>query len=220
MANPTLNIPAAPNLPLAPEAYGRPYIDQLNNVQRLFYNRLVDNMQQLLGNAGARFLSFPYAAIQRTTDLLFTANTPTLVTCDQNDFMNFTNNNGTDGIVVEYSGIYNYQFSVQFSNTDSQIHTAWIWLRVNGVDVPGTGSKFDVPNRHGSSDGYLIAVANFYVQLQAGQHVDLYAAVSQAYSPTLPSDGIYMEAYPAVTSPFAHPSIPSAVATLTFVSGV
>lgn len=212
MTNPTLNTPAAPNLPLAPESYYRPYVDQLNNVQRLFYNRLVDNMQQLLGNGGARFLSFPYAAIQRTTDLTFTANTPTLVTFDQNDFMNFTANTGTDGIVVDYAGIYNYQFSVQFANTDTQIHTAWIWLRVNGVDVPGTASKFDIISSHGGVDGYVIAACNFYVQLQAGQHVDLYAAVNNT--------GVYMEAYPAQTSPFAHPAIPSVVATLTFVSGV
>lgn len=211
MTNPTLNTPAAPNLPLAPESYYRPYVDQLNNVQRLFYNRLVDNMQQLLGNGGVRFLSFPYAAIQRTTDLTFTANTPTLVTFDQNDFLNFTANTGTDGIVVDYAGIYNYQFSVQFVNMDTQIHTAWIWLRVNGVDVPGTASKFDIISSHGGVDGYVIAACNFYVQLQAGQHVDLYAAVNNT--------GVYMEAYPAQTSPFAHPSIPSVVATLTFVSG-
>ena len=212
MDNPVLNAPAAPNLPLAPEAYDRPYIDQLNNVQRLFYNRLVDNSQKLFGDAGVRFLSFPYAAIQRTTDLTFTINTPTLVTCDQNDFLSFTNNTGTDGIVVDYAGIYNYQFSVQFANTDTQIHTAWIWLRVNGVDVPGTASKFDVPNKHGGSDGYLIAACNFYVELKAGQHVDLYAAVNNT--------GVYLEAYPALTSPFALPATPSVVATLTFVSGV
>ena len=129
-------------------------------------------------------------------------------------------NDGTDGIGVAQAGIYNYQFSVQFANTDSQIHAAWIWLRVNGVDVAGTGSRFDVPNKHGSSDGYLIAACNFYVQLAADDTVEMWAAVSQAYNPVTPTDGVYMEAYPVQTTPFAMPSIPSVVATLTFVSAV
>jgi hypothetical protein len=35
-----LNKVAAPALPLAPEQYSRPYQDQLNNVMRLYFNRL------------------------------------------------------------------------------------------------------------------------------------------------------------------------------------
>jgi hypothetical protein len=38
-----LNRVAAPALPLAPEAYNRSYQDQLNNVLRLYFNR-VDNI--------------------------------------------------------------------------------------------------------------------------------------------------------------------------------
>ena len=35
--------------------------------------------------------------------------------------MNGATNDGTDGIHVDYAGIYNLQFSIQFANTDSQI---------------------------------------------------------------------------------------------------
>lgn len=208
-----------PRLPDATIAYSPPYQDQLNNIQRLYYNRLSSNMNSLVGDSGGRFLEFPYAAIQRTTDLNFAAaNTATQVTFNASDFLNGCANSGLDGIEVTYSGIYNYQFSVQFSNTDSQIHTAYIWLRVNGVDVVGTGSKFDVPSKHGSSDGYLIAACNFYVSLQSGDTVEMWSAASQVENGV--TDGIYMEAYAAQTSPFAMPSIPSAVATLTFVSAL
>ena len=158
------------------------------------------------------FLSFPYAAIQRTTDKTFTANTATLITFNQNDFLNDCTNDGTDGIHVNNAGIYNYQFSVQFANTSATIYNACIWLRVNGVDVAGTGSKFDIPGKHGSSDGYLIAACNFYVKLQAGDYVEMWAATENA--------AVYMEAYAAQVSPFAMPAIPSVVATLSFVSRV
>ena len=163
-------------------------------------------------------MQFPYAAVQRTTDKIFTSNTATEVTFNKNDFLSDCTNPGTNGITVNTAGIYNYQFSIQFANTDTQIHTAYVWLRVNNVDVPGTGSKWDITSKHGSSDGYVVAAANFYVQLQAGDYVSLYAAVDQAYNSGLATAGIYMEAYAAQTSPFAMPSIPSVVATLSFVS--
>lgn len=200
----------APNLPLGPPQYDPQYQDQFANQLRLYFNKLDALFQGLLDYKGGSQLNFPYAAIQRTTDKTFTANTATQITFDQNDYLNGCTNDGTDGIHVEIPGIYNYQFSVQLANTDTQIHAAWIWLRINGVDAEGTGSRFDVPNKHGTSDGYLIAAVNFYVSLQAGDYVELFAAVDNT--------GVYMEAYPVQTSPFAMPAIPSVVATLSFVS--
>lgn len=208
--NHLLNPISPPALPLAREQYDRPYQDQLNNVLRLYFEKLNSNLNNVTNSSGGRHLQFPYAAIQRTTDKTFTANTATQITFDQNDYLNGCENDGTDGITVNYNGLYNYQFSVQFANTDTQIHAAWVWLRVNNADAPGTGSRFDIPSKHGSSDGYLIAACNFYVDLVAGDTVEMWAAVSNT--------GIYMEAYAAQTSPFAMPAIPSVVATLTFVS--
>lgn len=215
-----LQPPIAPRLPAATVEWDSRFMEQHSNILRLYFNTIDSTFGGLLGNPsngtglvpGGAYLSFPYAAIQRTTDATFAANTATLVTFNQNDYMSATANTGTDGIIVDRAGIYNYQFSVQWANTDTQIHTAYIWLRVNGVDVVGTGSKFDVPSKHGTSDGYLIAACNFYIELQAGQHVDLYAAVTNT--------ALYMEAYAAQTVPFAMPAIPSAVATLSYVSAL
>ena len=210
MADNLLQQVAPPALPGYPNGYDRLAFEQFSNVLRLYFNRLNTNVNNLTGDTGGRYLQFPYAAVQRTTDKTLVANTATQITFNVNDFLNGCANDGTDGIRVTYSGIYNYQFSVQFANTSTSIHEAWIWLRVNGVDVPGTGSRFSVPNRHGGIDGYLIAAANFYVELQAGDTVEMWSAVDNV--------AVYMEAYAAQTSPFAMPSIPSVVATLTFVS--
>lgn len=208
----TLLVPKPPNLPLAGQQYAPSYQEQFNNVLRLYFNQVSNVEGALLSPRGGQYLNFPYAAIQRTTDKTFTANTPTQITFDQNDYINGCTNDGTDGIHVEQSGIYNYQFSVQFANTSATSYAAYIWLRVNGVDVAGTGSKFDIPTKHGSSDGYLIAACNFYVELQADDYVEMWAAVDNS--------AVYMEAYAAQTSPFAMPAIPSVVATLSFVSSL
>lgn len=208
--NHLLNQVAPPALPLAREQYDRPYQDQLNNVLRLYFRQLNTTVNSLVGDTGGRFLQTPYAAIQRTTDKTFTANTATQITFDQNDYLNGCTNDGTDGITVNYNGLYNYQFSVQLKNTDTQIHSAWIWLRVNNVDVPGTGSKFDVIAKHGGIDGFVIAACNFYVDVVAGDTVEMWAAVDNT--------GVSFDATGAQTSPFAMPAIPSVVATLSFVS--
>ena len=208
--NHLLNQVAPPALPLAREQYDRPYQDQLNNVLRLYFRQLNTTVNSLVGDTGGRFLQTPYAAIQRTTDKSFTANTATQITFDQNDYLNGCTNDGTDGITVNYNGLYNYQFSVQLKNTDTQIHSAWIWLRVNNVDVPGTGSKFDVISSHGGTPGYVIAACNFYVDVVAGDTVEMWAAVDNT--------AVTFEAEAAQTSPFAKPAIPSVVATLSFVS--
>lgn len=209
----TLLVPKPPNLPLAPiAAYSSQYQEQFNNVLRLYFNQISNVEGSLLAPLGMKYLNAPYAAIQRTTDKTFTANTATQITFDQNDYLNGTANDGTDGIAVEQPGIYNYQFSVQWKNTDSQEHDAWIWLRVNNVDVPGTASQFSVISKHGSVDGAVIAAANFFVELQANDTVEMWSAVSNT--------AVTMDAAAAQTSPFAMPAIPSVVATLSFVSSL
>jgi hypothetical protein len=207
-----------PALPYGQAVWNSQSQDQLNNIHRLFYNRLTRSYNSLISSPslniapGGSNLYFPYAAIQRTTDKTFTANTATEITFDTNDFLSACTNDGTNGIGVEVSGIYNYQFSVQWRNTSAQIHDAWIWLRKNSTNIVGTGSQFSIVSRHGGVDGHAIAAANFYVQLTAGDFVKMFAAVDNT--------AVSMEAYAAITSPFAMPSIPSCVATLSFVSAV
>lgn len=202
----------SPNLPLSPETPDRKFMDDLQNALRLYFNQIDNVSRGILGPIGGQYINNTYVAIQRTTDKSFTANTATQITFDQNDFLNGTANDGTDGIEVTYSGIYNYQFSTQFKNTDSQIHSAWIWLRKNNVDIAGTGSKFDVIASHGGTPGYVIGACNFYVQLEAGDTIEMWAAVSNT--------AVTFEAEAASTSPFDMPAIPSVVATLSFVSSI
>lgn len=210
----------APRLPSTMVEWDPRFMEQYSNVLRLYFNGIDTTFGGLLGSPktgtttppGGSFLNFPYAAIQRTTDVSFTINTATQITFDTNDYLNYCANSGLDGIAVSSAGIYNYQFSVQLKNTDTQIHSAWIWLRINGVDVAGTGSKFDVTSSHGGTPGFVIAACNFYVQLNANDTVEMWAAVDNV--------AVTFDASPAQTSPFVMPSIPSVVATLSFVSSV
>lgn len=202
---------ANPNLPVAPTSYGQRHFDILNNILRLYFNRIDGVIQSLLGTRGGRYIDFPYAAVQRTTNVTAAvANTAYQVTFDTNDYLNGCTNDGTDGIHVEQDGIYNYQFSIQFENSDTTIHEATVWLKKNGVNEPGTATIISVPNKHGGVNGYGVLAANFYVSLVANDYIELWWATTNT--------AVIMEAYTASASPYSRPSIPSVVATLSFVS--
>jgi hypothetical protein len=209
--NQQLTTPAVPDLPHPQDRYDARSFALTNAALRNFFLKVSSLFGSLIGPRGGKNINFPYGAVQRSTDFNFSAsNTAYLVTCNTTDFLNGMTLDVGDGLHVVQAGKYNYQFSIQIANTDTAIQNCVVWLRKNGTDIVGTASKFDIPSKHGSSDGYLIAACNFYVDLADGDHVELWAASS--------STSAYFEAYAAQTSPYARPSIPSVVVTLSFVS--
>ena len=157
-----------------------------------------------------------YGAYQNNADQnLATANTATVVVFNTTDYQKNVSLS-SNRITLANAGVYNVQFSLQLANTDSQIHNAVIWLRKNGTDIAGTASKIDVTSKHGTSDGYVLPAANFYVDVTAGQYLELVIASDQVENGT--TDGVYIEAYAAQTTPYVRPSIPSSVITVTQVA--
>lgn len=152
-----------------------------------------------------------YGAFQNTVDQTFaTANTPTLLAVNTTDYSNGMYYQTGDGFHVLQNGIYNVQFSLQMRNPDTAEHEIDVWLRKNGVDVPGTATVWTIPSKHGSIDGYGVPVANFYIQLNGGDYVELWASVSNTQ--------LYIESQLAQTSPYNRPSVPSTVVTINQVS--
>jgi hypothetical protein len=169
-------------------------------------------------NAG---LEFPHIGASDSTDQYASAdNTPTIIqwnTLDSAKGFTLASNAAT----AAYKGVYKIDYSLQFANTANAAHDAVIWLRVNGVDVPGSTSKVTMPARKSAGvPSYVLAVSFVTFDMNAGDYVELYWATDLAYSTTGPVDGVYMEYAPAQTVPYAHPSIPSAIGAITFVSAV
>lgn len=148
----------------------------------------------------------PYGAFQDSTDQTAASTTAayaiTLNTTDYSVGVSIVSNSQ---ITVRSAGVYNIQFSIQLANTNTQIHDVDIWFRKNGTDVAGSNSKFSVPNSHGGTDGHLIAALNFYIQLAAGDYVQLMWATN--------STNVTIEYLPAQTSP-TRPTTPSVIVTV------
>ncbi len=199
-----LNQVAAPNLPLAPVQYTPQYVDQLNNVLRLYFNRVDAIFAQL------RTLSVPYGAFSSDQDQTATANTATLMTLNTTDFANDVSISSSK-ITVVTAGIYNLQFSTQFQNTDTAFQDVYIWLRQNGVDIPGSTGFISIPNRHAGTDGHSIVGWNYFLTMAANDYVEIYWSV--------PNVAVTIQHLAASGTP-TKPSTQSVVATMSFVSNL
>ena len=207
-----LDSPAAPNLPQGAESYSKVYQDQLNNVLRLYFNRLENITRSLLGPDGGRFMSNPFGAWSSDTDQVAVSTTAAYaITYDVTDVADSVYLQGNSKLTVTYPGVYNLQFSIQFANTSVQIHDVDVWAAVNGVNLDNSNSKFSVPNSHGGIDGHLIAALNLFLTMQTGDYVELYWHTD--------STNVLIEHLPAASSP-TRPATPSVIATMVFVSSI
>ena len=197
-----LNRVVAPRLPAATEQYDANYINQLNNVLRLYFNQ-VDN---ILGQL--RTLSVPYGAFSSDQDQTATANTATLMTLNTTDFANGVSISSSK-ITVAAAGIYNLQFSTQFQNTDTAFQDVYIWLQQNGVDITGSTGFVSVPNRHAGMDGHTIVGWNYFLSMEANDYVEIYWSISNT--------AVNIQHIAASGTP-TKPSTQSVVATMSFVS--
>ena len=115
-------------------------------------------------------------------------------------------------ITFQYAGVYSVTFSAQFTNSDTQIHDANIWLRKNNAgssgDVPDTDSKFSIPNSHGGTHGNLVGTVNYVLSLNAGDYLELIWATTNT--------AVTLTSIPAGTTPVS-PRIPSIILTATQV---
>lgn len=203
----------APRLPAATVEYDQRFIDQFTNALRLYFNQLDSQSGALIGSLGGQFINAPHGAFQSNANqTVATINTPTLIALEVTDFSNGVYRTIGDGIHVQQSGIYNLQYSVQVTNTDTQAHDFAIWLRKNGADIAMTNSVFSILGTHGGQPGYFVGACNFYVELLAGEYVELWWSTN--------STQVSLQTLPAITTPFIAPGAPSAVCTLSFVSSL
>ena len=199
-----------PRLPAAPNEYTPEFIEQYSNILRLYFNQLDNLTGALLGESGGRFIRFPYGAFSSDQDQTATANTATLMTLNTTDFANEVSI-ATSKITVANSGIYNLQFSAQFSNTDTAFQNVYIWLKQDGVDIPGSTGFVSIPNRHAGTDGHSIVGWNYFLNMAASDYVEIYWSV--------PNTAVSIQHLAASGTP-TKPSTQSVVATLSFVSAL
>jgi hypothetical protein len=195
-----------PALPLAPEQYDRPFMDQNSNVLRLFFTRITSLLNTLLSvNNGGRFLYMPQGLFYSTTDqTAAVANTGYPVEFEITYLGSGVSVVSDTRITVTAAGIYSFQVTLQTEHSDASTVTLWTWINKNGADVPYGGQATSI-----KGSGAQTTHWNFSIDLTAGQYIEMYWATS--------STALSLQST-AATAP--HPGIPAAVVAVSFSSNL
>ena len=208
-----ITTPAQPNLGNPGEVYDRLFFSQtLSNIGN-YAKRITNALGALFGPRGGKYLNVPYGAFQDSTDQV-AANTTTAyaITFDTTDFSNGVTLSNSSRLNVSQSGIYNVQFSIQFTNTTHASQDVDVWFRKNGTNIDKSNSRFGFAPRKGAGDPFhTIAAMNFFVSMNANDYVEIMWRTTDV--------GVSIEQYAAGTSP-TRPAVPSAIVTLSFVSNL
>jgi hypothetical protein len=208
-----LETPFVPSLGFPPERYERRHFNENYGALNNFFLKLVFSLGSLFGPRGGKFLNTPHGAFHDSTDQV-AANTTTAypVFFGNTDISNGVSIASNSRITVAVDGIWNLQFSLQIKNVSNDGQDFDVWFRKNGTNIDDSNSRFHVPARKSSGNpSHLIAALNFFVSLSAGDYIEIVGCVT--------STDVSLEAFAAGTSP-TRPAIPSAIATMTFVSNL
>jgi len=195
-----------PALPLGTNEYERPYQDQLNNIHRLFYNRLTNAMNAVLGDAGGQYVDCPNGLFFNTAAQTFAlANTAYPIVYNQTYLDNAVaiQSGSTSRIEVTVGGIYNFQYSGQLESTNNSSKDFFLWIRRDGTNIGYSTRAYSISG----SGTYRPVSFSFDIDLQAGQYIELMASASDTT--------LNLGASSAVSP---HPGIPSSVMTVNYIS--
>jgi hypothetical protein len=209
-----LDAPVNPRLPdpnPGTEAAG--YLAGLLNVLRLYFNRITNILQLLLGPNGGVYIQNPHALLMSNQD----QSNPSITGANQLTFNQPIITQGvrvenTDEIWFEKSGQYLVTFTLQVSNRGNTAAEFEVWAGYNGTNYPLSNTRFDIPARKSASINSHIVPAITGIFTVANPQTE-YLTIKWWSDST----DVYLEHYAAGTSP-TRPEIPSVILTVNFVS--
>jgi hypothetical protein len=209
-----LDAPVNPRLPDPnPGTETAGYLAGLLNVLRLYFNRITNILQLLIGPNGGVYIQNPHAMLMSDQD----QSNPSITGANQLTFNQPVITQGvrvenTDEIWFEKSGQYLVTFSLQVSNRSNAVQEFEVWAGYNGTNYPLSNTRFDIPARKsGSVWAHIVPVITgiFTVANPQTEYLTIKWWAS--------STDVFLENYPAGTSP-TRPEIPSVILTVNFVS--
>jgi hypothetical protein len=208
-----ITTPAVPNTGTPGIEYEQRYFSQTLSNLGNYFQRVTSIIAALFGPRGGKYINNPYGAFQDGTNQT-AANTTTAypITFDTTDFSNGVTLSNSSRLNVAQPGVYNLQFSIQVKNTTNSSEDVDFWFRKNGTDIAKSNSRFGISARKSSGDpSHGIVALNFFVSLVANDYVQIVWRTSDV--------AVTIETFAAGTSP-TRPSIPSVIATMSFVSNL
>jgi hypothetical protein len=200
-----------------PAQMGLYNVKEIGNVSNtMFLNGvgLINNPASTMDLSGVRTINnrpvFINGAFSDFTNQLQTggvADTPTPITFDTTTTANgISLGSPASRIVVSKTGLYQYQFSAQLDKTGGGSSSMEIWLRRNGTDISGTATQIVVAG----TSGETVMTVPFFLDLSANDYIETVFASSDAT--------MQVSTFPAQTTPYVRPAVPSILATMNLLS--
>jgi hypothetical protein len=99
---------------------------------------------------------------------------PTAFTYNSTIFQRNVSLLGTSSITVGTTGVYEAWYSVQLSRAQGgNTAYAYIWIRVNGVDVPDTNGRVSINSNNSDS----LPIVPYIISLNSGDHFEFVSQV-------------------------------------------
>lgn len=195
----------APALPTPKKGPVKQYLDDLNNILRLFFNLLSSAVNSVVGEYGGRFIEAPNAKFFSTVDQTASVINTAYALQFENTYLGEAISIAGTQITPLYSGVYNFELSVELTSGSASSKELSFWVRRSGVDIANT-ARLHVVAGSGGVDNFEYS---FTLDLTAGQYVELMWATDDL--------DITVD-YQAAASP--RPAVPSTLLTVVFVSAV
>lgn len=207
------DVPQAPALPAAPNAFERRYHDQLNNILRLYFNRISNALNALFGTNGGAELQSPHAMLMSSQDQANAGVTSeNSVTYNVPVIQQGIEVRNSSQIWFEQTGQYLVTFSLMFTNRGNAPQIIEVWAKDDGGNYPLSNTRLDIAARKSTSE-WSHTVATITGIFTVSQPDTNYLSVAWW------SDGpdVFLEHYAAGSNP-TRPEIPSVILTVNFVS--
>lgn len=205
--------PQPPRLPDPGPEYTRGYFDALLNVLRLYFNRITNAFNALLGINGGAELQMPHAMLMSNQDQPSAGVTSeNLVTYNVPIIQQGVEVRNNSEIWFERTGQYLVTFSLLFTNRGNASQIIEVWAKDDGGNYPLSNTRLDIAARK-STSVWSHTVATITGIFTVSQPDTNYLSIAWW------SDGpeVFLEHYDAGTNP-ARPEIPSVILTVNFVS--
>ena len=208
-----LDNPQPPRLPDHPPAYSSGVMMTVNNVLRLYFNRLSNLLGALVGPNGGVYIQNPHAMLMSDED----QTNPSITGANQLSFNQPIITQGirvenTDEIWFDEPGQYLVTFTLQVTNRGTAAAEFEVWAAYNGTNYPLSNTRFDIPARKSATVWAHIVPAITGIFTVTNPDTEYLTIKWWA-----DSTDVYLEHYAAGTSP-TRPEIPSVIMTINFVS--
>jgi hypothetical protein len=208
-----LDNPQPPRLPDHPPAYSSGVMMTVNNVLRLYFNRLSNLLGALVGPNGGVYIQNPHAMLMSNQD----QTNPSITGANQLSFNQPIITQGirvenTDEIWFDEPGQYLVTFTLQVTNRGNSAAEFEVWAGYNGSNYPLSNTRFDIPARKSNTIWSHIVPAITGIFTVTNPDTE-YLTIKWWSDST----DVYLEHYAAGTSP-TRPEIPSVILTVNLVS--